>query len=181
MHPAYRSVVVMFCGPHDDGETIPKRRIDHAIDFARMSGSPLLIAGDANHGQDVSWFTRRALNAELPYVRAFYDRTGSTLTDARSIVQELLNNPPFMSVKDVHLVTDDWHMARAARILKGELRREMIHSRPAIRPVPVTTGPRPPEEILKGERQGLEDYLACRYGRRIAHPPYGKPASMAAS
>lgn len=175
LHLFYRSVVAMFCGPHDEGDSVPTRRIDRAIELSLELCSPLLIAGDGNHGQDVQLFVQRAQASGVLYVRRFYDDQACTPADAKSVANELIHNPPFMSVKDVHLVTDDWHMARATTILEGELKREMSHSQPTVHPVRVTTGPRPPEVVLLGERQGLEDYLAGRYGSRIAHPPYGKP------
>ena len=184
LHPFYRSVVAMFCGPHDEGEGAPTRRIDRAIELSVELCSPLLIAGDGNYGMDVDLFVSRAETAHVVYVRAFFQRPPSTLTDARSVVSEIINNPPFLVVRDIHLVTDDWHMVRAAGILEGELQRGMPHRQSPDRPVPtvrrepVTTGPRPPEDILHGERQGLLDYLAGRYGSRVAHPPFGKPCEV---
>ncbi len=176
LHPFYRSVVAMFCGPHDEGEGAPTRRIDRAIELSVELCSPLLIAGDGNHGEDVRRFARHAEQNGVAYIRALFDARRCTPSDAESIVHELVNNPPFMSVRHVYLVTDDWHMARASGILEGQLQR--LLSRPTLEVIrcPVTTGPRPPDPVLQGERQGLLDYLAGRYGERKAHAPYGKPA-----
>ena len=165
----------MFCGPHDEGDVVPLRRINRAIVLSRSTRVPLLIAGDGNHGRDVDWFARRASQAKIPYIRAFYNDRASTLSDAHSIIDELLVNPPLMSVTDVHLVTDDWHMARAAAILDGELHLALRERRLRVIRTPIQTGPRPPAHVLIGERQGLADYLAGSYGQRAVHPPYGKP------
>lgn len=175
LHPLYRSVVAMFCGPHDEGEGAPTRRIDRAIGLALELCSPLIIAGDGNHSHDVRRFAWQAEQDGVHYVRALFDARCSTFSDAQSVMGDLLNNPPFMSVRQVHLVTDDWHMARASGILECELQR--LLSRPILEVIRchVTTGPRPPDDVLAGERQGLEDYLGGRYGSRVAHPPYGKP------
>ncbi|MBI4437747.1 YdcF family protein [Candidatus Uhrbacteria bacterium] len=179
LQPFYHSAVVVFCGPHDEGEYVPMRRIDQAILLARNTRAPLLVAGDGNYGSDVQWFARRAGQSGIAYVRAFYDERASTLADAQRIADELLVNPPLMSVVNVHLVTDDWHMNRATAILAGELARALRERKPRVTRIPVRNGPRPPAHILEGERQGLEDYLAGRYGQRRAHAPYGKPCEEA--
>ena len=183
LHPFYRSVVAMFCGPHDDGDSAPTRRIDRAIELSLELCSPLLIAGDGNFAEDLQFFSARAEEAGVLYVRWFYERLASTRTDAQSIVNEIINNPPFIRVANIHLVTDDWHMARAAAMLEGEQRhliaRDHHASLPTVHRVPVITGLRPPDVVLAGERQGLADYLAGRYGERKAHPPFGKPCEEA--
>ena len=169
-----QSVVALFCGPHDEGNDVPRRRIDKAVQVALLHQITLLIAGDANHGKDIDVFVRIAKSQVVSRVVGLYDPAASTFSDAFCVVRILRTQPEFEHVSRIYLVTDFWHMLRAALILERVcldhgLQIEIIHA-------PVTNGPVPPEIVLAGEQQGIEDFLAGRYGARKAYDPYGKPS-----
>lgn len=169
-----QSVVTMFCGPHDEGNDVPRRRIDKAVQVALAHQVPLLIAGDANRGKDINAFVAIAKSQGVRHVVGLYDPAASTFSDAFCVARELKIRPEFGNVSRIYLVTDFWHMLRASIMLERicldhALQVEIIHA-------PVTKGPVPPEVVLAGEQQGIEDFLAGRYGTRKAYDPYGKPA-----
>jgi len=170
-----QSVVAMFCGPHDEGNVVPRRRIDKAVEAALEHQVPLLIAGDGNNHRDVTAFMEIARFRGVRHVIGLYDPEANTLSDAVCVAKQVNDNPEFARVRRIYLVTDFWHMPRAKMMLETvcieyALQLDVISS-------PVTSGPMPPEAVLLGERQGIEDFLAGRYGLRKAHDPYGKPCS----
>jgi hypothetical protein len=172
------AVVAMFCGPHDEGDDAPTRRIDRAIELALQLGLPLMIAGDGNGGQDVAQFNDRAVARGVCYVIALYDQDASTWSDAMCVAQNIGRNPRLECISTIHLVTDDWHMDRSKAMLEGEL-SGWIWSRqspPEVIPSCVTTGPHPARWVIDGERKGLEDYRSGCYGMKEAYAPWGKPA-----
>lgn len=170
-----QSVVAMFCGPHDEGGGVARRRIDKAIETALEHQIPLLIAGDGNNCKDVTVFMEMARSRGAHHVIGLYDSEANTRSDAVCVSNQLKNNPEFARVREIYLVTDFWHMPRAKTILEAICRQDRLEVQ--IISMPVTNGPMPPEIVLAGERQGIEDFLAGRYGLRKAHDPYGKPCS----
>lgn len=158
-----QAAVAMFCGPYDEGEQMPTRRIDHAIQIAKEEGLPLLIAGDAFDGKEVLRFQNRAWSAGVRSVLTAFDPRHCTTADAQAIGRVILKWH-FDRIRLLHVVTDWWHMPRASAMLEGELRS-------IGRPVQVVresvfVGPHPDQLVHQNERQGLADYLAGRYGRR---------------
>jgi len=167
------SVVAMFCGPHDENNDVPRRRIDKAVQVSLLHQIPLLVAGDANHCKDIDVFMAIAKSQGVRHVVGLYDPAASTFSDAFCVARELKNQSEFQNVSRIYLVTDFWHMLRASLILEKvclehTLQIEIIH-------IPVTNGPLPPQIVLDGEQQGIQDFLAGRYGSRKAYDPYGKP------
>jgi hypothetical protein len=175
------AAVVIFCGPHDEGELVPTRRIDHAITTGLSRGLPLIIAGDAFHGQEVSRFQARAWHAGVEAAYGAYDQRHSTLSDAQAVATVIRQHftDPLARFCRVHLVTDWWHMRRARTMLVEEL-KGVLHHPIEVLATPVMIGPRPCEEVFVNEQQGLEDYLAGVYGQRrvidpLCHSPDDNP------
>ena len=163
------SAVAMFCGPHDEGDQPPTRRIDGAISLALQMGAPLFIAGDAFEGAEVRRFCARAWAAGVITTIQAYDSRHCTLADAQAVGREILLHR-FDHLTRLYLVTDWWHMERAMAMLDGELQRiigRVIH----VIPESVMLGPVPDQLVHQNERQGLEDYRSGIYGtRRILDP-----------
>lgn len=168
-HPFYKSVVVMFCGPHDESEGIPTRRIDHAITIARSLEVPLFIAGDAFGGAEVQRFQARAWSMGVQTAIRAFDPRHCTLSDAQAVCR-LLSEREFGRLTRVHLVTDWWHMERASVMLEGEL-ESIVCRRILVVPESVMTGPVPNAVVHRNEQQGLEDYRAGVYGQRFVVDP----------
>ena len=168
----HTDIVAMFCGPHENGG-VTFRRIDAAIDAAKRLRAPLMIAGDANDGNDLEVFAARASDQYVTYIRSLYDPRANTLVDVELVINELMS-PRYRTVQTIHLVTDWWHMPRAIVMLFWELRRRMPHRQFSIVTVNAEC-PAPPERELERERQGIVDYLAGTYGCRPVDEPYGKP------
>lgn len=172
----YNGAVAMFCGPHDEGNDAPTRRIDKAIEVALRLGLPLMIAGDGNVGKDVAQFSARARLAGIGVVVPLYDQDASTLSDALCVAEELRRNPELKFVQSLHLVTDVWHMERAHAMLVRELNGQFHADSPTVIKCGVDSGPEPAAWVLEGERKGLADYQSGLYGSSVAYAPWGKPA-----
>ncbi|MBI4435693.1 YdcF family protein [Candidatus Uhrbacteria bacterium] len=160
---------MMFCGPHDEGNKTPTRRIDHAIRLALREALPLFIAGDALGGEEVRRFQVRASNAGVETAVAAFDSRHCTLADAQVVAAKILELR-LERLNHVHLVTDWWHMERASAMLAGELER-ILHRSILVQPASVFTGPKPSSLVHENERRGLEDYLAGVYGTRRVYDP----------
>lgn len=173
-----RGIVVVFCGPHNNDGSISNVRINRAIEEAHQlgRGTLLLIAGDGNCGSDVRYFVQRAELEGIKNVVGLYDSGRCTLSDARVTVREIKDRVGASEPICVHLVTDWWHMSRAAIMLLSEAQNTGINP-PLIKCVNVE-GPMPPEHVLRGEIQGISDYLAGTYGQRQAYEDWGKPAAI---
>ncbi len=169
------NVVAVFCGPHNDDGSISYARVDAAIEHALRHDLPLIVAGDGNCGSDVRHFISRAQAAGVLDTTGLYDQGRCTLSDAQQVVGKVAEMFPRRRVH-MHLVTDWWHMSRAAIMLMGETRCACLEDL-TIRCVNVE-GPTPTTNILRGEAQGVTDYLAGTYGERTAYEPWGKPASQ---
>ncbi|MBI5794567.1 YdcF family protein [Candidatus Uhrbacteria bacterium] len=168
------AAVVMFCGPHDEGSQTPTRRIDHAINLAIQSGLPLFIAGDAFSGDEVRRFQVRAWNAGVHTALQAFDSRHCTLADAQAVGRVVLERH-FDRLERLHLVTDWWHMERAVAMLAGEL-ADILGRKILVMPESVFDGPQPSQLVHNNERQGLEDYLAGRYGdREVVDPLRHRP------
>lgn len=166
--------VVMFCGPHDEGDRTPTRRIDHAINLARQFDAPLFIAGDAFGGAEVAGFQVRAWQAGVSQVLSAFDSRHCTLADAQSVAAKIVEYRLDRLVR-LHLVTDWWHMERAKAMLEGECER-MVGRRIHVTPSPVLTGPTPSPLVRQNEHQGLVDYLDGIYGsRKVVDPLWHRP------
>lgn len=163
------AAVVMFCGPHDEGDRTPTRRIDHAISLAMHQGLPLFVAGDAFHGEEVRYFQQRASNAGVATAIRAFDPRHCTLADAQAIGRIVLERH-FDRLERLHLVTDWWHMERALIMLDLELKR-ILGRQIQVVPESIFTGPAPGPLVHQNERQGLDDYLAGRYGSRQVIDP----------
>lgn len=164
--------VVMFCGPHDEGDQTPTRRIDHAISLAIRLEAPLFIAGDAFHGEEVERFCYRARYAGVMYVIGAYDSRHErqcTLSDAKTVTSKI-GERGFTRLSRLHLVTDCWHMKRAKQMLENEL---FIGLNKVFEVVAesVHTGPPPPAETIALEQQGLSHYQEGTYGSHSVDDP----------
>lgn len=160
----------MFCGPHDEGDQTPTRRINHAINLAIRNELPLFIAGDAFGGKEIYRFRVRAWHAGVALVLPAFDPRHCTLSDAQAIASMILEHH-LDSLARIHLVTDWWHMERASTMLERELER-IVGRQILVVPESIMTGPVPDATVHDNERQGLDDYLAGRYGKRRVIDPF---------
>ncbi len=164
----------MFCGPHDEGDQTPTRRINHAIQIALTLDALLFIAGDACGGEEVRAFQIRAWSAGVHTAVAAYDARSCTLADAQAVGQSMRMRA-HTEVARIHLVTDWWHMERAMSMLQGELEC-ILDRRIQVIPESVFTGPTPSRAVHDNERQGIVDYRAGIYGsRRVIDPLPHRP------
>lgn len=170
------AVVVVFCGPHEEGRSVPMLRISRAIAVALARELPILIAGDGNRGQDVRFFARRARNAGVRSGCGLYNGEASTLNDARMVAERLQG----AQLSRIHLVTDNWHMRRARAMLASELCAHGLDLCEIICE-DVQDGPKPPAWVPEAERRGLEDFQSGRYdpSLRGINPGWGKPGAQA--
>lgn len=173
MFQFYREVIVMFCGPHENGQ-ISYRRIDAAIDAALRLNLPLVLAGDGNFGHDIKMFAERAHNMGVHPIESLYDQQATTLSDARLLCQFLRDNEAFQRVEKIHLVTDYWHMPRASLMLATLLLLHRTSHAFCISFISVQT-PRPSELVLHYERKGIHDFVNGRYGKNKPLIQFGKP------
>lgn len=164
-----QSAVVMFCGPHDEGDQTPTRRIDTAIQVALRRGLPLFVAGDAFGERELERFEARAYYHGVQSVFRAYDARRCTLSDAQAVAGAIVKHD-LTDLRELFLATDWWHMDRARAMLDGET-TGILGRRLDVIPVAVTTGPRPSTLTFENERQGLEDYLAGTYGQRKVVDP----------
>ena len=168
-------LTLMLCGPHETREWSPLyHRVDHAIAIAAQSDSPLLIAGDAYKGRAVMHFADRA-ESRVRAVMAAYHPGARTLTDAQAALMEIRDCRVLTGVREVHVVTDDWHAERCLTILRRECAKIVADRSIAFVDASTAAGPRPPSEVLEGERRGILDYLAGSPYRPFGEP-YGKPS-----
>lgn len=159
----------MFCGPHDEGDRIPTRRIDHAVDLASRLEVSLFITGDAFGGAEVLRFQARAWAAGVHSTLTAYDPRRCTLADAQAVGRIIVDRQ-FLRLARVHLVTDWWHMERASTMLEREL-AAIVGRRILVVPESVMVGPVPDATVHQNERQGIDDYLAGVYGQRVVADP----------
>jgi hypothetical protein len=163
------TAVAMFCGPHDEGNQVPTRRIDQAINLALSTGSPLFIAGDRFNGDEITRFKLRARNQGVTTIVEAFDPRHCTLSDAQATAREILARG-YHQLTSIHLVTDWWHMPRAAAMLRGELQSTLGRVLEVIEST-VHNGPCPVDLVLSNEKQGLDDYRAGTYGQRFVIDP----------
>ena len=163
------AAVAMFCGPHDEGDQTPTRRIDYAIQIALELDVPLFVAGDSFNGDEVRLFHDRASSAGVRSVIPAFDPRHCTLSDAQAVSRQILKLE-FRRLERIYLATDWWHMQRAMTMFERELELA-LGRRIQVVPESVLSGPAPDDLVLSNERQGLEDYLAGRYGQRLVNDP----------
>jgi len=163
------SAVVMFCGPHDEGDQTPTRRIDQAIQLALSLDVPLFVAGDAFNGEEVARFQAHAWHTGVSVIIPAFDARHCTLADAQAVATKIVEHR-LDRLSHLHLVTDWWHMERASLMLERELAR-ILGRTIRVQPSSVFAGPTPSSLVHENERQGLEDYLAGRYGQRQVVDP----------
>jgi hypothetical protein len=180
--------VAVFCGPRDegDGSRPQRRRIDAGIAQAVANGLPLIIAGDNHCGAEVRYYGALARDAGVCRVLEQFDPEiprPNTLTDAVLIVHGLIA----LRCPLVHVVTDHWHMARAAGMVQGEayglVTGVPLFPRLQVLRAPVMVGPTIlTDEIRENEARGLRDYRAGRYGTtRPAFDPLAHGTSLLTS
>ena len=169
----YNAIVAVLCGPHENGE-ISFRRIDVGIRLAIAFDLPLVIAGDGNFGQDVAAFQARAIEHGVTQTVVCYDKDANTLADVRMIAH-LMTEPEFAEVRTIHLVTDYWHMVRAAIFLTVTLLQELSQREILIGYANVDT-PIPPDGVLRAETRGVRNFLEGKYGTNGHAIQYGKPS-----
>ena len=116
-----REIVVVFTPPHYKVQGIAKiwmGRIDRAIDVARQKHCPLIVAGDANGGQDIDQFIIRAKRSGVGAVlRAFNGHElefKNTRGDARAIARVMAEVPEDMPVVSESGIRDRNDMLRLA-------------------------------------------------------------------
>ena len=168
------------CGPHDDPtnkDGISYRRINRAIEVALQHDVPLFIAGDANKGTDLQAYETAACDRGVGKCIRLYDARANTLADVQSVVRALKADAEFSDGVLVHLVTDNWHMMRAATMLKIEALRRRLDLRMTC--VNIEQASLPPAQVLEAERLGTFDYLEDHYGNRAPALSYGKPVVQA--
>lgn len=170
----FTSLVVVFCGPHDNDGQVSFRRIDAGIEGALHLKTPLMICGDGNGGLDCRLFEKRALEQGVRHVQALYDPRASTITDAESVAYNVRHAKGYSQIQRIYLTTDWWHMERAALFLARLLLAIVPERHFEIAQAPVPSMP-PPEEQLVREKQGIRDFLADRYDWRSTRAAYGKP------
>ncbi|MBI4713728.1 YdcF family protein [Candidatus Uhrbacteria bacterium] len=173
------AIVAMLCGPHDDSsrkDGLSFRRINRAIEVALRNGIPLIIAGDAFEGGDLRVYEDHAYGRGVKECFRVYDHHANTLADVQGIVRLLKGVPGYHGMTLVHLVTDNWHMARAATMLMLEAKKRGLDLQ--ISCDNVYQGVAPPQPVLDGECQGLTDYIEGRYGKRGLALFYGKPPRL---
>lgn len=158
------TAVAMFCGPHDEGDRAPTRRIDHAIRLALTRNLPLIVAGDAFGGEEVRAFQTRAQEAGVRVVLTAFDVRRCTLSDAQATATRLRELGH--DLDRVHLVTDWWHMTRSWVMMRGEVRTSIL-----IVPAPVFKGPLPCFRTLWNELRGAWHYLSGTYGQHTVVDP----------
>ena len=168
------TLTLVLCGPHATRSWSPLyHRVDHGINVAVESNSPLLISGDAYEGRAVMHFADRA-ESRVRRVTVAYDSGGRTLTDAQAAIRAIRDHRELASVLEVLVVTDDWHAERCLTILRGEHAKIAANRPISFVDASTPVGPRPPSEVLEGERRGIVDYLAGTPYRPFG-APYGKP------
>lgn len=175
------TLVLVLNGPRrrDDGG-IQHHRVQAGADLALKRGHPVLIAGDANNGLDLAEHEAYARRFGVPSVFRAYDPGGRTISDVRAAISFLLYGLPethelFRRISGILLVTDQWHLPRALAMLQGELHARLGSDHPyTLDAFGVSGGEPPTEEMLRGEEQGLQDYLAGKYGPS-PYAPVGKP------
>lgn len=168
-------LTLVLCGPHATRQWSPLyHRVDAARDVARQTRTSVLVSGDIFDGRAVRHFADRLREADVPAIEAF-DPGGRTLTDAQAAIRAIRDRRELASVREVLVVTDDWHAERCLTMLRGE-HGKIISNRPiAFVDASTSVGPRPPSEVLEGERRGILDYLAGNPYRPFGEP-YGKPS-----
>ncbi|MDG1949970.1 MAG: hypothetical protein P8J32_04085 [bacterium] len=155
----HADVVAMFCGPRDegDGSTPSMRRITGAIDMALRLGTPLIIAGDSFGGYDVRFYAQAAEARGVEQVFGMFDpriTRPDTLSDARLIVRSVV---AMGSIRLVHVVTDDYHVARASAMFCGEYVR-VTRDSIGVNLAPVS-GFHITDVMRENEARGLAQYL----------------------
>ncbi len=174
------TLVVCFNGPRRSDGAIQFHRVDAAIVIAQQ-GYPLLLVGDANKGEDLAAFVARAQAAGVSMILSAYHPGGKTLSDARAIIWALEHglgdHETFGRIRDVLMVTDDWHRPRAHTMLVGELEVILGPDHPFVVHCHdvIDQGERPTPQMLLGEGRGREMYLQRKYGETI-EAPAGKPS-----
>ncbi|PJA46089.1 hypothetical protein CO174_00900 [Candidatus Uhrbacteria bacterium CG_4_9_14_3_um_filter_50_9] len=174
----HRETVAVFSQPLDEeGRGFPVRRIMHAIDESLRRRLPLTMAGDALDGYMLEFYMIRAFQAGIPrhMWNPCYDERANTRSDAEAVARSLGNRDMFLWPERIYLVTDWWHMDRAATMLEGELKRfedfYYGHSPIEVVRLPIMNAPHPGDQVIANERQGLRDYLDGVYGRRKVNDP----------
>ncbi|MFH1611553.1 MAG: ElyC/SanA/YdcF family protein [Patescibacteria group bacterium] len=170
-------IVVMFTPPHYKVQGVAKiwmGRIDRAIDVAIQKHCPLIVAGDANGGQDLDTFVIRAHRSCVPAViRAFNgdDRSlKNTRGDARAIVRVMSEIPAMAYVDQITIVTCWYHMLRCWIALRQALGNRRVR----IACAPVWTKFWHGVTVLPNELRGCLDYLFGR-SQKSRGKPIGKP------
>ncbi len=168
-------LTLVLCGPHECRSWSPLyHRVDAARDIARQNRTSVLVAGDVYDGRAVRHFAERLRREDVPTIEAF-DPGGRTLTDVRAAIRAIRDHRDLASVREVFVVTDDWHAERAMTMLRGE-RFKLAESRTiSFIDASTSAGLCPPSQVLEGERRGILDYLAGNPYRPFGEP-YGKPA-----
>jgi hypothetical protein len=176
-------VVVMFCGPHDDGMDHPLRRILEAIGQVRESEDaiPLVIVGGSHSRSDTRFFARMARHKGVADVVELIDHSVgelTTLTDVRFAVSEMMKIPLTRRLRQARLVTDDWHMPTARAMLQGELDRHFCGRSVSVSQVLVNTGPRPHRDVFFRLNKELNAYRGVRtLSQALASPfPNRRPS-----
>jgi len=123
---------------------------------------PLVICGDGNGGKDCMLFLGRAQSADIHHVIARHNPLANSLSDAESLALVLLNDKLLKNVLSVHLVTDSWHMRRAALFLRHVLCNVLSRRLIEVYEYPIESA-LPPRLILDREEQGIADFFAGCY------------------
>lgn len=187
-----QEVIVMICGPHHlkrdasrDGYVCPAEhegtrccsRIDHAIKVALAADAPLIVCGDANEGRDVRAFCERARRAGVRTVcqAVRTDGPSNTFHDLSMAARMATLDPEFAEVRTFRLVTDPWHMPRAAMMAEDVIRSACADA--GVAPFDLKTSDvdpcwDPPPDMLQRERAGL---LAFSEGTYKGGHAAGKP------
>lgn len=154
-----KRAVVMFTPPHYKVRGVPRLwmgRIDRAIALARRHDCLLIVAGDANGGEDIAAFADRARKAGVREVVCAFNGTDPSLKntrgDARATATVLADN---LSIDRVTIVTCWYHVPRAWIALRQELGSRRV----SINTSPVWTKFAHGLKVLPHELRGCWDYL----------------------
>lgn len=164
-----REAVVMLCGPHHEAFDAARAlqcpathegtrcyaRIVHAISVAlELEEVPLIIVAGADEHGDAAAFAACAQESRVrTYVAA----------DLRLAAELLVRDPVFAGTEAVRLVTDPWHMPRAAVMTNAVMLQPNIRTAKgehfALRTSDVEPFWQPPSEVIEQEKEAFIAFI----------------------
>ncbi|MCX6714727.1 MAG: YdcF family protein [Candidatus Uhrbacteria bacterium] len=151
--------VVLLCGPRSPTGHTSTIRVFRAIELAKSLRTKLFIVGDAYNGEDVRHFAsmarehglpdnlrvgRQVINHVVPVLNVSAD--ANTQTNAEAVAHVIAKS----TIREVYLVTEEYHMLRAALLLQRALKAACTHP-PTVIEQPVISATPTAAEILTRE------------------------------